>query len=270
MEEPRCTARKDCRVGADSITVVAALALGVQPSAAAQAAAGGDPARRQRAVADEALDRVISRAGRAVDDVQRVDISAFPWDVNNAPICFAASAGPITSYELMAAYDYFEGIRKDLIAGLKADTDLLPLLSYVAQAYPTPKFEVQAGECTGHRPVVTQSSMRDNRDRVVSLIQRLQRILGERGIAMTVKVKTEPTDADFTMAAMLGQSPPRATRSDAVLPNVYLGLYRFTVRKAGHEPIDGTLNLVEEVGPLLDCKLRPTGEKATGCRFAAE
>lgn len=74
-------------------------------------------------------------------------------------------------------------------------------------------------------------------------------------------VATEPPQATFALRPEFGGGL-RTTVSDGALPNVYRGLYVYTVSRPGYKSVEGKMNLVDESATRVHCRLVPTSSPA--------
>jgi len=77
--------------------------------------------------------------------------------------------------------------------------------------------------------------------------------IGANPLAVTLEISSQPTGAMVDLRTAAVRGPESAT--NATLKNVYRGLYTFRVTKPTYKPAMGTLNLVDDDRPHLDCAL---------------
>jgi hypothetical protein len=80
-------------------------------------------------------------------------------------------------------------------------------------------------------------------------------------LAVTFAVASQPTGARFQLSFLTGE-PVRNTTTDSTLGNVYRGCYSYSVQLAGYKEVTGTVDLVNEVGRALTCRLNRVDEAA--------
>ena len=272
-EKGRATMRSANRSCRNWVTVSAILGFLLLAQASVAVAQGPSAPSVQTSrrdllpVVERYLDALVTDATKTLLRVPARSIVYPPPDRSNVPICVDASRSPVAVYPLSDAHRDYEQIRKDFVQSLRQDPELEPLLSYVLETYPRPQFEVQAGECTGYLEVTTGPSMRANRDRVLAFATRVRGALKRRGVVMTITVKSDPSGANVSPAAVPWQhsaeendhqrrSAKRLSRPPSLRDS-----------EEGYSPAEGILNLIDEAGPVLSCPLRPLGEAAVACRF---
>lgn len=86
--------------------------------------------------------------------------------------------------------------------------------------------------------------------------------------AMDLRVTSAPAQAAFRIEAEGGGSV-RATATDDDLKNLYRGLYTYTVTRNGYKTVKAPLNLIDEDGRVLVCRLVKATDAAdaTPCRL---
>ena len=96
-------------------------------------------------------------------------------------------------------------------------------------------------------------------------VKALRRILAKyrqlSRLAVTFAVTSQPSGARFQLSFLTGE-PMRDTMTDSTLGNVYRGCYSYSVQLAGYKEVTGTLDLVNEVGRALACRLNLVDEAA--------
>jgi hypothetical protein len=71
--------------------------------------------------------------------------------------------------------------------------------------------------------------------------------------AVDLSVVSEPDEAGVELKTGLGKI--RTTSTNSKFTNVFRGLYTYTVKKNGYKDIQKELNLIDEEGTILKCKL---------------
>jgi len=84
------------------------------------------------------------------------------------------------------------------------------------------------------------------------------RLVVDRG-PVNITVVSIPNEARIELSTQRGDTTAKTTISE--FPNLYRGLYNYKVTREGYKTIVGDLNLVDEDGTLLECKLYEVGEK---------
>jgi hypothetical protein len=82
----------------------------------------------------------------------------------------------------------------------------------------------------------------------------VERLRGIDRLTVDLRVQSEPTEARFEIMA-LGGLRPAVTATDSVLTNFYRGLYSYAVAKNGFKTVRGEVNLVDQRGTNLTCRL---------------
>jgi hypothetical protein len=77
--------------------------------------------------------------------------------------------------------------------------------------------------------------------------------------AIDLSVISEPDEAGVELKTELGKL--RTTSTNSKFTNVFRGLYTYTVRKNGYKGIQKELNLIDEEGTILKCKLYLSRER---------
>jgi len=80
----------------------------------------------------------------------------------------------------------------------------------------------------------------------------LKKIAGNP-LAVTLNIITVPAEAEIDLRTAAVQGP--RSRTNTTLSNVYRGLYKFRITKPLYKPADGTVNLVDDNRPHLECAL---------------
>jgi hypothetical protein len=101
-----------------------------------------------------------------------------------------------------------------------------------------------------------------------SLFERVEKI---DPLKLDLRISSDPEGASFWIAP-LGGGTPSTSSTNSTLTNLYRGLYRYQVEKASFKTVEGTLNLVDERGDHLRCKLhsQDSAEGPLFCRLVEE
>jgi hypothetical protein len=117
--------------------------------------------------------------------------------------------------------------------------------SYTGFYYAGALFHAQEEELTLATPPSVDMSIAY----VIDFFARLRRNVK----AVNLSVVSMPDEAGVELKTALGKT--RTTSTNSQFTNVFRGLYTYTVRKNGYKPVQQELNLIDEAGTTLTCKL---------------
>jgi len=104
---------------------------------------------------------------------------------------------------------------------------------------------------TSWGPCVRERDARKVFESINQMFNRLQKL---DKLKIDLAVITEPPEAKVQIVA-LGGGIPTITTSNATITNLYRGIYTYRVEKAGYRMVEGPVNLVDERGTKLNCRL---------------
>jgi hypothetical protein len=149
-----------------------------------------------------------------------------------------------------------ETSKQDLLKELDAK-DLKGLRAYVEVYFPKAELAYLRGD--GDVLLATKSSTEEVFQRLGALLGKLRSI--ER-LALNLKFVSEPDEARFEIwpAGDEKASSPATSNQEILL---YRGFYKYRVYKPGFKTVEYTLDLVDQTGSILQCKLYK-GDQAEG------
>jgi hypothetical protein len=162
--------------------------------------------------------------------VGREDITFEVYDAQEVRASFAA-----------AQSELLERFGTEEMAGMR---------SYVVSFFPTPSLQTVTFE---GQTFVTRGSTVQAQAQVEAFLGKLAVL---QNLAVDLHVGSLPSEASFRIEPA-GGGRGRSTMTDSALENLYRGYYRYTVEKAGFKTIQENLDLVDQNGGKLRCKLFP-------------
>lgn len=161
-----------------------------------------------------------------------------------------------------------EGFKiEDVISGVNAGRDQLlreltgPELSglrlYVEKRYPSASPATLESRESDVGPLVSAQSEERAFKGALNFISTLRAKFGGFGaqdsdLSVNLTVTSEPDEAHIVLKA---DSEQRETRTNNPMPNVFRGLYEYTITKGGFKTGRGQINLIDDDGLLIQCKL---------------
>jgi hypothetical protein len=95
-----------------------------------------------------------------------------------------------------------------------------------------------------------------NVDRAISEIESLTTKLKKLGkLTVDLKIKSAPDGADAMLFLANHAKPTRQTVTNSTIKKVYRGEYRVDVRKPKHKLGQTFINLIDDPGTIIECKL---------------
>lgn len=146
--------------------------------------------------------------------------------------------------------------KQDLLKALD-DEDLQGLRSYVEVYYPAADLSFLRGD--GDQLLATKSSTDAIAEKISAFLHKLRSI--ER-LALRLKLVSLPNEAQFDLWPV-GNEKARIPAVANQELQVYRGLYKYRVYKPGFKPSEYMLNLVDQTGSILECRLYK-GEESDG------
>ena len=164
-----------------------------------------------------------------------------------------------TGYDANAVIDAVRTEQIKLTQTLPA-YELVGLRIYIIEMYPVPRAETL--ETITNRQgqlIVTKRSRDDAFMNAAAFITRLRTLSEQERLSIDLKITSEPDQATYDMWA--SGALHRTTTTNNTVDNVWRGLYRYKLTKAGYKPIEDSLNLVDSDGRTLNCHFNRTDEQ---------
>ena len=94
-----------------------------------------------------------------------------------------------------------------------------------------------------------------------------ERYIASGDLTPDLRVQSTPDGARVTLNIPGNALVRRKALTDDVLPNVWIGIYQARIERAGFQPVDYEVDLVNDVRPVIRCELAKTGSKTPSiCR----
>jgi hypothetical protein len=165
--------------------------------------------------------------------------------------CVACMINPMAfTIERTVLEEQLSSTRAELLSGLK-DEEMTALRAYVTAFFPRVPSDFVWPEDVVEFSVATQVW-----EEVVRFSDRIA--AHRRDLLVDLDLITQPSAA-FVAVQPAGGGPARARLSNDRIPNLYRGIYAFRVTLDGHKASTGILNLIDDPGTVLSCKLVPAG-----------
>ena len=188
-----------------------------------------------------------------VDHAER-NTTARKKELELIPVRFMG--GSEDAYNAAEVEKVIDNGKQDLLKALN-DKDLQGLKSYVEVYYPAADLSFLRGN--GDQLLVTKSSTDELVEKISAFFRRLRSI--ER-LALRLKLVSLPDEAQFDLWPV-GNDKARTLAVANQELQIYRGLYKYRVHKPGFKPSEYMLNLVDQTGSVLECRLYK-GEEPDG------
>jgi len=141
-------------------------------------------------------------------------------------------------------------LKADLLSAIPPDDK--PLRAYVEAKFPQPLVPLD-------NKYIRESEVEFTNGTVNGLMDHLRLM---KSFLMDLNVKTSPSIAKFQLVPKIGDE--RTLTTDGIISNLYRGMYEYTVTKRGYRKVHDTINLVEQSGDTVECKLLPDSQPEVG------
>lgn len=157
------------------------------------------------------------------------------------------------------AAEVIQGVNqgKEQLLNELAGDQLASLRLYIETFYPVALLANLETNNSKFGPLVTPNSERRAFNKASSFIAGLRSKFGGFGaqdsdLSVDLNVTSEP---DQALLQLVAGSETRETRTNNAMPNVFRGLYDYTIKKNGFKTGAGKINLIDGEGHLIQCTL---------------
>ncbi|MGH2626692.1 MAG: hypothetical protein ACRDHY_08595, partial [Anaerolineales bacterium] len=168
------------------------------------------------------------------------------------PVTIELPGDSLSGYDPAQVQGAAETAKRELLAQLGTD-ELAALRAYVEASYPDASEALEVLSLRDGQRLATPESTEGLFDAIAEVLAVLR---GIDPLMVELNLLVTPREALVEMwPAALPKQKTAASAGDTV--PLYRGLYAYRVTKAGFKAIESTLNLVDEAGDTLACKLYP-------------
>ncbi|HEX5757763.1 MAG TPA: hypothetical protein VF121_01070 [Thermoanaerobaculia bacterium] len=166
------------------------------------------------------------------------------------PVTIQLPGDSLSGYDPAQVRGAAETAKRELLAQLGTD-QLAALRAYVEASYPDASESLEVLSLRDGQRLATRESTEGLFDAIAEVLAVLR---GIDSLMVELNLLVTPREALVEMwPAALPKQKTAASAGDTV--PLYRGLYAYRVTKAGFKAIESTLNLVDEAGDTLACKL---------------
>jgi hypothetical protein len=140
---------------------------------------------------------------------------------------------------------------RELLLEQLPQAEFAGLRAYLKQFYPRISPTDILKVPSSPKPIISLRTKERVFQGMYDIISRVEFV--SNNLSVNLDVKSDPTQAAVEIWPEVGGK--RATTTESTFQNLYRGLYYYRVTKAGFKPIERTINLVDEDGRSLECKL---------------
>lgn len=167
------------------------------------------------------------------------------------PVEVPYPAGKMSGYDPGEVKQASEAVKSELLAHLTTD-ELAALRAYVEAKYPDTAQDLRLITLRGQTLATTDST--------AGAFEKLLGFLGrlKKADSLVVRLKLAVTPGEALVELWPAALPAHLRRYRAgEAPTIYLGLYNYRIAKDGYWDMRGEVNLVDDPGDTLDCRLDP-------------